>query len=262
MSLEYTSNLIHSPSVLIVKRFGNKYKAIWCKSVRKKGFEKLVSDIEFEINPFDGSVSEIVSEFPIQREKLSNNISRAKSKIYEYAYCNDWDYFITLTISADKYNRYDLQTYIKDLGKWISNYSTHHGSKMFYVLVPEQHKDGAWHMHGLVSGILPKHLVVNEHGYLDFPMYSKKFGFCSLDPIKNHEAVSKYLTKYITKDLCSALYGQRCYYCSKGLQTAEVLYRFDNIDSECIEWDFEHPDGYCKLAMFDSLDFMQDICIM
>lgn len=262
MSLEYTSNLIYSPGILIVKRFGNRYKAIWCKVVRKKGFEKIVSEIEHEVNPFDGSQSKIVSEFQEKSEKRANNISRAKSKIFEYAFCNEWDYFITLTISKDKYDRYDLQTYIKDLGKWISNYHTHHGSKIFYILIPEQHKDGAWHMHGLISGVLPKHLIENKYEKLDFPMYSKKFGFCSLDPIRSHEAVSKYITKYISKDMCSLLYGQRCYYCSKGLKTSEVLYRFDNIDPDNFDWDFEHPDGYCKISMFDSLDFMQDICFM
>ena len=272
MSLVSPSALIRSQGVVYIRKYGDKYKVTWCKSVRKKGYEKFVRD-EYEgliKNPFDGCwvLASEVDEFIHDNNnklssdvKLANNISRAKSKVFEYAYCNHWDYFITLTISPEKYDRYDLKTYIKDLGKFINNYNTVHHSKISYVLIPEQHKDGAWHMHGLTSGILPKHLETNKNGYLDFAMYAKKFGFCSLSPIKNHEAVCKYITKYVTKELFSRSYGERCYYCSKGLKTSELLFRFENCSSDFIEWDFEHEDGFCKTAMVDSLDFMQNICI-
>ena len=33
--------------------------------------------------------------------KLANNITRAKNRIFEYAFCNPWDYFFTgLTITS------------------------------------------------------------------------------------------------------------------------------------------------------------------
>ena len=271
MSLFVPSTRIRSQGAVCVKKYGDKYKVTWCKSIRKKGFERYVHN-EYEgltQNPFDGLwvpevpdfVSEEKKDKPVNDEKLSNNISRSKSKVFEYAYCNHWDYFITLTISPEKYDRYNLKAYVKDLGKFINNYNTNHHSKISYIFIPEQHKDGAWHMHGLISGILPKHLIINGNGYLDFPMYAKKFGFCSLSPIKNHEAVSKYITKYVTKEMLSRSYGERCYYCSKGLKRAEELFRLENVIPDFIEWDFEHEDGYCKVAMVDNLDFMQNICI-
>lgn len=251
------ADFIVSPSqifdvgVLSVKQFGSKYKVIWSKAVRKKGFQ-----------PFDDSADDKENDIPqVNTEKLSNNISRAKSLIFEYAFCNSWDYFITLTISPDKFDRYSLNSYVKALGKFINNYNTNYHSKIFYLLIPEQHKDGAWHMHGLISGILPKHLVVNKNGYLDFSLYSKKFGYCSLSPLKSHEAVSKYITKYVTKDLSSMALGQRLYYCSKGLKKSELLYRFNKVESDLLEWDFVHPDGFCKIAMVDNLDFMTDMVI-
>ena len=261
-------SLIRSSNVLTVKKYGDKYKVIWCKCVRKKGFEECISGADpdqFETNPFNGQFSKVVQSFPGEKsqikevEKLENNISRAKSLIFEYAYCNKWDYFITLTISPDRYDRHDLAAYMKDLGKWLSNYNTNHKSKISYILIPEQHKDGAWHLHGLVSGILPKHLIRNEHGYLDWPMYSRKFGYCSLDTLHDHEAVSKYITKYVTKELLSRDYGQRTYYCSKGLQRAELLFRIPNVCENVIQWDFEHPEGYCKTSLVDNLDFMQSV---
>ena len=56
-------------------------------------------------------------------------------------------------------------------------------------------------------------------------------------------------------------YGQRLYYCSKGLKRSEVIYSFDNVDSACLEWDFVHPDGYCMTAMVDNLDFLGNMTL-
>lgn len=243
---------IRRSGVLTVKQFGSCYKVIWCKSIRSKGYEKAsTDDIDYMVKntaPIDNS-----------SEKLANNISRARSKIFEYAFCNQWDYFITLTIDSRKYDRYSLDDYVKHLGKFINNYNTNHHSKILYLLIPERHKDGAWHIHGLISGILEKHLIINKNGYLDFSLYSKKFGYCSLSPVKYHDRVSRYITKYVTKELATMPFGQRLYYCSKGLATAKVLYQFDNIDSTLLKWDFEHPDGYCKSVMVDNLDFLQNM---
>lgn len=251
--LSVSGSQARSYNVLTVKRFGDKYKVIWSKSIRKKGYE---SCFDTETEP----------QKPFQRndgnpDKLSNNISRARSAIFEYAYCNQWDYFITLTIAPDKFDRYDLNAYIKHLGKFINNYHTNHHSKISYLFIPEHHKDGAWHMHGLISGILPKHVVINGNGYLDFPMYSKKFGYCSLSLVKSHERVSKYITKYVTKELYCMPHGQRLYYCSKGLKKSELLYRLENVESSCLEWDFVHPDGYCMTALVDNLDFLQSVTL-
>ena len=242
--------------VLTVRQFGPKYKVTWLKSVRQKGYELAEFCDSSDESVQDKKQTSVRNDF-----KLANNISRARSKVFEYAFCNDWDYFITLTINPAKLDRYDLGTYIKALGRFINNYSTVHHSRIRYVLIPEQHEDGVWHMHGLVSGILPKHLVVNSHGYLDFPLYVKRFGLCSLGPVQSHEKVSKYITKYITKTFASANPGQPLYYCSKRLNRSSVLCTFDDVADIGIDWDFVHPDGYCKTAMVDNLGFLDTMCL-
>ena len=163
----------------------------------------------------------------VNTKKLLANLSRAKNKVQEYALCNSFDYFVTLTIDKLKYDRYDLKKYYKDLGKMLSNYNKIHDSKIKYILIPENHKDGAWHMHGLISGILPKHLTSNENGYLSWSQYSKKFGYMSLSKIKDKKKVSSYITKYITKSLSAQMdnLGNNLYYCSKKLNTAWELKR-------------------------------------
>ena len=57
----------------------------------------------------------------INENKLENNLSRAKSKIFQYAMCNDFEYFVTLTLDSKKYDRYNLSKFIKDLGQMIRN---------------------------------------------------------------------------------------------------------------------------------------------
>ena len=54
---------------------------------------------------------------------------------------------------------------------------------------------------------------------------SKKFGFCDLEFVCNPEAVSKYITKYINKDLATSVteLNAHLYYHSRGLQTAKTM---------------------------------------
>lgn len=152
--------------------------------------------------------------------RLDCNISRAKSRIRELASCNPWSHFATLTLNPDKIIRTEKPTITKCLGNWIGNYNRKYGAKLKYLIIPEQHKDGAWHFHGLLNGIAPDSLVRNEHGYLDMPYYANRFGFISLDPIRNLERCSSYISKYITKDMgaIQVAFGEHLFYASHGLQ--------------------------------------------
>jgi hypothetical protein len=174
--------------------------------------------------------------------KLESNISRSRTNVFEYAICNDFEYFITLTLDKKKYNRYDLDNYIKDLGQFIRDARKKHNTDIQYLLIPEPHKDGAWHMHGLIRGLpvedlkqfkssdrLPKNMnkMINDGRLLyNWISYSKKFGFVSVERIKNTIYVSKYITKYITKDMDLIQLerkNKKSYYCSRGLKKAEII---------------------------------------
>ena len=39
---------------------------------------------------------------------------------------------------------------MKKAHKWINNCKNRKARELLYLLVPEQHKDGAWHIHGLL----------------------------------------------------------------------------------------------------------------
>lgn len=186
------------------------YRLIYCKMpIKNSGFE---DDRKFEFKR------------DVNKEKLSNNIARARSKIFEYAICNNFKYFVTLTVNGQYLDRYNLAEYIKKLGQFIRDYRKKHGVNVQYLLIPERHEDGAWHMHGLIKGIPKEHLCKNKHGYLDWEEYSKRFGYISIDEVRNEIAVSKYITKYISKSIDTGAgvteKESKLYYCSRGLKKA------------------------------------------
>lgn len=207
-------------------------------------------------------------------ERLEQSVSRTRSTIFELAMCNDFEWFVTCTLDSQKRDRNDLQAFRRDFAQFIrdENKKRPEGQKIEYLLIPEQHKDGAWHMHGLFQGLVKgADLVRNEHRHLDWPRYRKRFGFFSCDAIKSHDACSKYITKYVTKDVKRATaldVGAHSYYASQGLKRREAVHNLCADACPVTEWDYENeyvkicwleprsdgrinfPDENCELTFF------------
>lgn len=185
-------------------------------------------------------------------KKLENNLSRASSKIFEIAMCNDWEFFFTGTINPDKFDRTDFDSFYKAFSKWLSNYNYQHNLDIKYLLIPELHKDKInWHMHGLIKGLPLNILKINKFGYLDWSDYTQKFGFCSFATVYDNKGVSYYVTKYISKDILNSNLdiGKHLYYHSKGLKMANTLFKGScyNIQNE-----FDYENDFCKIKSFNS----------
>lgn len=182
--------------------------------------------------------------------KLEASFSRSKRVLLELALCNDWDYFVTLTLDEGKVDRFNLDSWYSKFYEMIKYQTKTHGLSVKFVLVPERHKDGAWHAHGLFKGNMdlvsfddlaaagrPIPLNLLGNGYYNWPLYQERFGFCSFGLIRNHLAAGFYMTKYITKDLCNCVetVGKHLYYASQGLYRSNRLGSFvvrsDYIDS-------------------------------
>lgn len=230
-----------------VYRYGPQIRVVYFKrSVAQSGIEH------------DEKKERMFGENQEGNDRFEENIIRAKSKILEYALCNDWDVFVTLTLDARKYDRYKLHDWKKDLAQWIRDQRKRGGCDLRYLLIPEMHKDGAWHMHGLMSGIPPGEIVKNANGYADWPRYRLKFGFISLDAIKNKVAVSRYITKYIkkgTEETASVLEaGRHLYYHSAGLKGRELILEGEVKAPESF-WQWEND--YIKSVWMEVRDFEQ-----
>lgn len=176
-------------------------------------------------------------------EKLDASISRARRVVLELALCNDWTYFCTFTIADKNFDRKDLASWHKTFSQWLRDqrkkyFKLGHDFDISFVLVPEQHKDGSWHMHGLFSDISPvlisfsdllargDNVPVNlaKSGYMNWPDYQSKFGYCSFGRIQNKVAAGFYITKYINKSLQDSCLdvGLHLYYPSRGLNRSHL----------------------------------------
>lgn len=197
----------------------------------------------------------------VNAKKLGNNVARARTRVFEYAICNDFDFFITLTINGDKLDRYDIKEYIKKLGQFIRDYRKKYDADIQYLLMPEKHVDGAWHVHGLINGIPEKHLIKNEHGYLDWEYYKKKFGYCSIDRIKNKEAVSKYITKYIRKSFDTnrgiTEKESKLYYCTRGLKRPKKIKEGTLNGHQLDKIPFKYENDYVRTGILTKKQYEQ-----
>jgi len=235
---------LYERDIAILKDYGGiKQKLSLNRSLRRKGYEL------DEKRPERGTCN---------LTKLDESLSRTRSTLFELAYCNKFELFVTLTLDPKKYDRNDLKKFKTDLSHWLRNYNQKHKTSLKYLLIPEMHKDNSWHMHGFIMGLPLEHLTENQNGYLDWFAYKEKFGFISIDPIRNREAAAKYMTKYITKDLSKSVteLNANMYYCSQGLNRA-VEKKRGTLSANNIPWDF--INDYCKVKWFDRFEDATDL---
>lgn len=176
-------------------------------------------------------------------KKSDASLSRARRNVLELALCNDWTYFCTFTLDKLKYDRYNLEKFKGDFTQWIRDQRKKYKKfgqdlDLKFLLVPELHKNGAWHIHGLLGDISPLLISFSderEQGlkvpdklvnsvYFDWPQYREKFGFCSLGQIRNKVATGFYVSKYITKSLVDSneALGTHTYIPSRDLNRATL----------------------------------------
>ena len=197
--------------------------------------------------------------------RFSQSLSRTKSRVFELAMCNEFHYFCTFTQNKELRNRFNLNEFRKDFSQLVRNLNRtrNEDNKIKYILIPEEHKKGGWHMHGLLQGLTGEDLreftldeklphkirnqLINGEKVYNWDKYAQKFGFFTCTEIKDATACSKYITKYITKDLQqNALENNRhLFFASQGLKGRETLAK--NCPEFCpvTEWDFEND--YVKI---------------
>lgn len=155
--------------------------------------------------------------------KRRENLARTKSKVFDLARSNKFDWFITLTFSDKKIaNRYDYDSCADALYSF-----THFLSKRGFrwIIVPEQHEDGAYHFHGLVAGDLRVKEAINpytgkplldKHGRQVYNLNDYEWGFTQAVRLDNSPKVASYITKYYTKDM-QIPKGRKRYWASRSL---------------------------------------------
>lgn len=219
----------------------------WCKLIwysEKCGGKLIIFKSGNPYLPKEGKRKdgEAIEENEREAVRLSQSLSRTKRRIFEIAACNKWEWFFTGTLDETKADRYDLDGTFKRLSQYIRDYRKATGREVRYLIVPEQHKNGAWHFHGLLAGIpaealykftLDEHLPARIRGTIsggtdvyEWKEYSRRFGYTTLTAVRDENAVACYVTKYITKEMQTIANNngyKHLYYCSRGLKKPDVV---------------------------------------
>ena len=208
---------------------------------------------------------ERIEAAPAQRAaaSLARAQRRARNAVKDLSLSNDFQYFVTLTLDAAKVDRYSITEVTRKLNQWLDNHVRRDG--LAYVLVPERHKDGAIHFHGLFNGALavtdsgtvdrgkgkpqrPRSEAqrarwLAEGGHVVYNLPAWTLGFTTAIELYGERKravnyVAKYIGKQMQPDGTSGKIGGRWYYSGGALRRPAVT--FYNVDSA----DFSEYDGY------------------
>lgn len=197
---------------------------------------------------------------------------RAAAKIRDIALCNAFRYFVTLTLSAEQVNRYEIGPVLAKMRTWLDNRVRRCGLK--YVLIPEYHKDGAIHFHGFFNDALE----VVDSGAVKIPGQKRPkkprssaeldnllengavklynlpdwaLGFSVAMPLYgDYDAAIAYVCKYVTK--AGQKIGGRWYYSGGALALPEVSYADASADEleATGAYAFDIPAAGLRLAIW------------
>jgi len=179
-----------------------------------------------------------------------SSMNRTVQKIYEISRANLWEYFLTLTFDRKKLDSSDYDLLCDKVSKWLNNLRSRYAPDMKYLIVPELHKDGIhYHFHGLLANIGNIKLIdsgIKKNGHVIYNLSNWKYGFSTVSKVQDSNKVSSYITKYITKELCSVSKHKRRYWASNNCERAKVTVY--NLFYEDISDFIERNMSYIKYA--------------
>ncbi len=178
-----------------------------------------------------------------QKKRTLEQAYRIKRKIKYYCLSNNFDLFWTLTLNDNKVNAKNYEYSRKRLQAWLKYQREKYG-KFNYLFIPELHKSGRIHFHGVTGGLCPllvearsskSNRLIKKSGIQIYNAENWQNGFSTVSKIQSKERAANYITKYITKELIEipSAFNQPRYFVSRGLKQPEISYD-------------ELPDNYFK----------------
>jgi hypothetical protein len=197
--------------------------------------------------------TKLLSDVNPTEKNIERSLRRAKSRLFDLMINNvsECNLFVTLTLDKDVIDRYNYSIVIDHLNTFLSNKVQKNGLK--YILVPELHKDGALHFHGIFNKYKGIDLVDSgkkKNGKKIYNILSYKYGFTTAQRITGKncvEKVSKYVFKYMSKQAGGCIGGR--YYLHGG-KLAEPVVQYSDEDFSTFpkESFFVTPTLACKIA--------------
>jgi len=150
-----------------------------------------------------------------------DSTKRSRDRAYDIAMMNEWEYFITWTLSEEKIDRYDVKSFNKKLFNFLHDRVKR--DNLRYIVIPEYHKDRALHAHALISGDIrmvdsgtittkglkaPRRIseprrsqLIQEGWQIVYNMPQWKLGWSTAVKVYGEpKNFCAYIMKYITKD--------------------------------------------------------------
>ena len=179
-----------------------------------------------------------------------DSIRRAINAIIDIVRMNPglFTHFITWTLDKEKIDRYDPKEVSKKLLKFLNNMVSRYG--FHYLIIAEYHKDGAIHMHGLISGNI--RLIDSGHKtkskdseesktIYNMPQWTLGYS-TAIELTGDIMRTARYITKYITKDT-QKIFGKLYYAGGKSLVRKPPVDLYDTDYSQIESKEYE-----CKEA--------------
>ena len=177
-------------------------------------------------------------------ENRRKSYMRARNKLFDLLMCTmAFDTFVTLTLDPEKIDRFDYGEIMKRWRVWFDNRVRRRG--LVYAFVPERHKSGAIHFHGLCNGSAldlrratspyTGEPISDDEGRPVYNLDDFPYGFTTAITLsgKNaRQATAKYCYKYITKSDGEKVGGR--YYLSGGA-LGRPRYEYVDVDFDALQ---------------------------
>lgn len=173
------------------------------------------------------------------------SMRRARAKLRRLALSNEFEWFVTLTLNKDRVDRYDPKAIMQKTNRCLDNLVRRYGLR--YVLVPELHKDGAYHFHGFFAGdlrVIDSGVKHDGREVYNLPQWT--LGFSTAMRLHgSYSAAVGYVCKYIGKQEGARPMG-RWYYSGGALKEPPKEYATMDYRGVCEEFcgeavEFEIP---------------------
>lgn len=160
---------------------------------------------------------------------------RSKDAIMDIARSNEFNLFGTFTTSPKQMkNRKDYQEFTEVINTFLKAFKRRHPDAI-YLLIPEQHKNKAWHAHILLKANILAELtdsnIKDNSGRTIYNWDKYAIGFTTFTIIDSSSKASSYVAKYVSK-LNEVPKSKKRYWASKNIKKPTLQY--DNVDEQTL----------------------------
>ena len=131
-----------------------------------------------------------------EERSLRSSMGRTVNKVYYLSRSNDWEWFFTLTFNPEVVDSFDYTACTEKLSNWFT-VMRRGCPDMKYIVVPEQHKSGRWHFHGLFADCDNLGFVDSgkrtKDGDIIYNVGKYRLGWSTATRVKDFRRVTKYI---------------------------------------------------------------------